>query len=343
MNLNEELDIYRSAVLNRFEMYLPFENEEGERNEFNYRLVISKFIENQIKELEVDVILNKNFKPLRYFNLYLSSLMISLVELFQTIKRYDETNQISKINIFNEEKYQISQTLQSIILQTIVIDENIKNKNYQLAFDTLDYFNNTFNIIISRFVKYHFGILINKTPLWEDFKKAQQHFEKYRRDELIKLLPLENKNFSSEPQQKATTVNGLLYIHHLYNEMKNNLEGNEIKFEEKQAQPPQQDENSKSIVVKNELHNDIFKDNAFEFWQSMFDKFQIEKSSRADINFMFQVMKYNEQIHDHIGYTDIEKWINKVYEITFERIIFTNINENSNKKRLIIYNGITSK
>lgn len=103
---------------------------------------------------------------------------------------------------------------------------------------------------------------------------------------------------------------------------------------------PQQAESVKPDAVKKELHARIFKDNAFEIWQSMFEKFNIDKCKRTDIDFMFEVMKYNNQIHTNIGYKDIEVWINEVYEIVFDRIKFTDTKSKANEKRLIIYNEI---
>lgn len=107
---------------------------------------------------------------------------------------------------------------------------------------------------------------------------------------------------------------------------------------------PQPKETNKPDEVKKELHNNIFKDNAFEVWQSMFEKFQIiESNYSTDIDFMFQVMKYNNLIYNNIGLTDIKNWINTVYEISFDKIRFTDHKAKANKKRLIIFNQITSK
>ena len=107
---------------------------------------------------------------------------------------------------------------------------------------------------------------------------------------------------------------------------------------------PQQMEINKPDEVKKELHNNIFKGNAFEVWQSMFNEFKIKDGSYStDIDFMFEVMKYNNLIHENIGLTDIKNWINGVYEISFEKIRHTNPKSTANEKRLIIYNNIKSK
>jgi hypothetical protein len=54
-------------------------------------------------------------------------------------------------------------------------------------------------------------------------------------------------------------------------------------------------------------------------------------------------MKYNNLIYNNIGKTDFKNWINTVYEISFEKINYTNPKSSANKKRLIIYNEIISK
>jgi hypothetical protein len=98
---------------------------------------------------------------------------------------------------------------------------------------------------------------------------------------------------------------------------------------------------------RKELYNNIFKENAFEVWQSMFEQFEIKESSYSiDLDFMFNVMQNQESkflIHKNISKTRMIEWINEVYEITFTKIKYTNYKSNSNKNRLIIFNQITSK
>ena len=94
---------------------------------------------------------------------------------------------------------------------------------------------------------------------------------------------------------------------------------------------------------KKELHTNIFKKNGFEIWESMFEKFNITKSTRTDIDFMFEVMKYNDFIYKNIRYNDIEDWINEVYQISFDKIKHTKINAKSNSTRLFIFNDIISR
>lgn len=110
--------------------------------------------------------------------------------------------------------------------------------------------------------------------------------------------------------------------------------------EENSNEPPQQPETVKPDEVKKELHNHIFKGNAFEVWQSMFDSFEITESSRTDLRFMFEVMKYNNEIQDTITVKNITDWINEFYDFSIDKLHYTSINSNSNNKRMNIYNLI---
>lgn len=109
---------------------------------------------------------------------------------------------------------------------------------------------------------------------------------------------------------------------------------------------PQQIGYSKTDEVtdlKNELHSHIFKNKSFGIWQRMFEEFKITKSSRTDIDFMFQIMKYDNLIYENIGLTDIQNWINKTYELAVEKVKYTDPNSKSNEKRMITYKLINPK
>ena len=111
-------------------------------------------------------------------------------------------------------------------------------------------------------------------------------------------------------------------------------------------EPPSKEINKPDEVEK-KLHNDIFKDNAFGVWQSMFDEFDIKESSYSiDLDFMFNVMQNQENkylIHKAISKIRMLEWINEIHEITFTKIRYTNHKVSSNKNRLTIFNQITSK
>lgn len=95
--------------------------------------------------------------------------------------------------------------------------------------------------------------------------------------------------------------------------------------------------------VKKVLHDHIFKDNAFEIWEAMYNAFQITKRSRTDLRFMYEIMKYNKEIHDTVTVTNILNWINEVYDFGIDKLHYTNINDNSNRMRRNTYDLIKQR
>jgi hypothetical protein len=81
----------------------------------------------------------------------------------------------------------------------------------------------------------------------------------------------------------------------------------------KKLDQPQQLETIEPDEVKKELHNHIFKNNAFEVWQSMFDEFEINEKSRTNVKFMFEEMKKEELIHNTVNQTTFLEWITSTY------------------------------
>ena len=86
-----------------------------------------------------------------------------------------------------------------------------------------------------------------------------------------------------------------------------------VQLDNNEQNPPQQTENSKPDELKKELHNHIFKGNAFEVWQSMFDEFEINEKSRTDVKFMFEEMKKEGLIHKTVNQTTFLEWITSTY------------------------------
>jgi len=82
---------------------------------------------------------------------------------------------------------------------------------------------------------------------------------------------------------------------------------------------PQQTETKQPDEVKKELHNHIFKDKAFEVWQSMFDEFEIDESSRTDVKFMFEEMKKEKLIHHTVNQINFLEWIYSTYSLNIEK------------------------
>jgi hypothetical protein len=103
---------------------------------------------------------------------------------------------------------------------------------------------------------------------------------------------------------------------------------------------PQQSEIINVLEVKNELHNNIFTDNAYYVWQRLFENFNITGTQRTDLRFMYEVMLYNGQIHKTVTVKNITDWINETYDFDIDKLQFTDIKGKSNEKRMSVYNLI---
>lgn len=76
---------------------------------------------------------------------------------------------------------------------------------------------------------------------------------------------------------------------------------------------PQHTKIKESHAAIKELHKDIFKGNAFQVWQSMFDEFGINNRSRSDVKFMFEEMRKEGLIHRTVNQTVFLEWITRAY------------------------------
>jgi hypothetical protein len=70
---------------------------------------------------------------------------------------------------------------------------------------------------------------------------------------------------------------------------------------------------------KQDLHNHIFKNNAFLVWEYLKEKLDVTESSRADVKFTFEEMKKNCLIHDTVNQTSFLNWINEIYGLAIEK------------------------
>ena len=84
--------------------------------------------------------------------------------------------------------------------------------------------------------------------------------------------------------------------------------------------PPQKVESVKSDEVKKELHNHIFKNNAIEVFQSMFDSFGITDKSRTDMKFIFEEMKKDGLIQKTVNQKTFLDWLSEPpYQISVQK------------------------
>lgn len=96
--------------------------------------------------------------------------------------------------------------------------------------------------------------------------------------------------------------------------------------------------NEPIIMLKSYKHSEIFKNNAFEVWESMFESFGIVKESRTDVKFTFEVMKKDTLIHNTVSQKSFLDWINNIYSLDIEKTS----NYSKTKKRISIYNNAKS-
>jgi len=98
--------------------------------------------------------------------------------------------------------------------------------------------------------------------------------------------------------------------------------------------PKQTDETS--IKSEHLKYNHIFKGNAFDVWQYMFNEFGINESSRTDVKFMFEEMRKEGEglIHNTVNQKTFLEWITSTYD---GMIIEKTSNHNRTKSRLQTY------
>lgn len=83
---------------------------------------------------------------------------------------------------------------------------------------------------------------------------------------------------------------------------------------------PETNQPEKFKQEKKHLHTQIFKDNAYEVWQYMYDHFGVKESSRTDFKFMFDAMQHYGLIYTTVSQVAMLDWVNNVYHISIEKI-----------------------
>ena len=90
----------------------------------------------------------------------------------------------------------------------------------------------------------------------------------------------------------------------------------------------------------NGKHTQIFNRNGYIIWKLLFSDLHIVESSRTDLRFMYEIMKYHNLIYSTVSVTNFTKWINLTYEFSIDKLPFTDIKSNSNIKRMLIFNHL---
>lgn len=160
-------------------------------------------------------------------------------------------------------------------------------------------------------------------------KRLSEIYEKIKVGEPIKNPPFSNIikkwSFWSNVHRVQDIIKLEKFLKELSLQQPENNKPNETKKE-----------NDKPDEVKKELYNHIFKGNAFEVWQSMFDSFQITESSRTDVKFMFEEMKKDGLIHNTVNQKTFLDWLSEPpYQITIQKTS----NYSKTKERISIYSN----
>lgn len=67
-----------------------------------------------------------------------------------------------------------------------------------------------------------------------------------------------------------------------------------------------------------ELYNRVFKSNFFELFELLFDEFNIDESKRADLKFIFEMMKEDGFLHPEVSQREFYECISRVYNMDFQ-------------------------
>lgn len=170
------------------------------------------------------------------------------------------------------------------------------------------------------------SILFAKNDKIQNLEIINQAIDKLDSEYLSITMFDKGKPYHIKPQKK--------FFKNKRETIKEQLEVERLKKEQNQ---PQQTETVKNDEVKKELHNDYFKDNAFEIWELLFENFNIDKTKRTDLRFMYEIMKHNGQIHKTITVKNITDWINETYDFGIDKLQYTSIKSKSNENRMSIY------
>lgn len=188
-------------------------------------------------------------------------------------------------------------------------------------------------------------------------EKLQVLLSKAKRNELdfydhYLMYCLDKKGIEYEAFEKEQNQNYLkaaesnlknLTIENIVSNSSNGFKLSELELIENALKKAEEEVSSKSPLkirkAKENLHPQIFKNNGFEIWQSMFESFDVKESSLTDIRFMYEAMKNDGFIFDTIGEKNLRDWINETYSLTMNKAKFTNPKWDSNKKRMAVYSA----
>jgi hypothetical protein len=97
--------------------------------------------------------------------------------------------------------------------------------------------------------------------------------------------------------------------------------------------PPQQVESDQPDEVKKELHNNIFKYNAFEVFEKYHNTKELTESCRTDLNLLFQLFKKDNLFQETVELKHYINWLNRKYNYSLTELKKADIKSKPNIQR----------
>lgn len=106
-----------------------------------------------------------------------------------------------------------------------------------------------------------------------------------------------------------------------------------LTLDELKTSTPEQPETDKPDEVEKELHNQIFKGNAFEVFEKYHNNKSLAENSRTDLNLLFQLFKNDNLFVETVELKHYIQWLNKTYGYGLTELKKVDINSKPNIQR----------
>jgi hypothetical protein len=120
-------------------------------------------------------------------------------------------------------------------------------------------------------------------------------------------------------------------------ELENSINIDELKFliasKNEISEQPQQIETVKTIEFKKELHNHIFKGNAFEVFEKYHTIKNLAENCKTDLNLLFQLFKKDNLFLETVELKHYIKWLNDTYKYSLTELKKVNTESRPNIQR----------
>lgn len=286
-------------------------NEDGSANPLFYGIITSDLLQQRDRELSLKENLKERHELLYEYNIKLFYLTRHIVQLFIAVNKYSNSPNSGITSIKIKESH-VLDSVERINEYSQIIRFNVVDNEIDIALKIREYCIVMFDNWIF-LLKTQFGIDIYKSPLKTHFEKVKKELQNSINIEELKLM-------NKLAKRSATTLDEKEVDKSKNNQLSTNKDG--IAISEK---------------TEKELHTHIFKGNSFEIWESMFISFAINESKKTDLRFMYEVMKYNKQIHENITLKYMTDWINELYLFSIEKLHYIDFKSPSNEKRMSVY------